>query len=148
MSLPLVQQGAFKLSCGLDYVTKFYFLTANVWTGYAFCYVAIMAIYYSNTWNVRPSSQSPLSAPELKFCQSLSFPMLSTSIFSANGSIYDQQAVFGTNFQLNETALAEVGLPALTGSNAWSNLTSNLSVCHPCCLNFLMVNDVLYRLVD
>lgn len=41
--------------------------------------------------------------------------MLSTSIFSQNGSIYDQQAVFGPTFTLNETALDEIGLPALTG---------------------------------
>ena len=54
--------------------------------------------------------------------------MLSTSIFSSNGSIYDQQAVFGSTFSLNQTALAQVGLPALTGSNAWSNLTANLAV--------------------
>lgn len=54
--------------------------------------------------------------------------MLSTSIFAANGSIYDQAAVFGPTFQLNQTALDEVGLPALTGSNAWTNLTANLSV--------------------
>ncbi|KAG6839241.1 hypothetical protein H0H93_005880, partial [Arthromyces matolae] len=59
--------------------------------------------------------------------QSLSFPMLSTAIFSANGSVYHQSAVFGTTFQLNQTALEEVGLPALTGSNAWANLTANLS---------------------
>ncbi|KAH8093252.1 oligopeptide transporter [Cristinia sonorae] len=91
MSLPLIQQ-------------------ANSWIGYIFCYIAIMAIYYSNTWN------------------SLSFPMLSTSIFSANGSIYKQSAVFGPKFVLNETALHEIGLPALTGSNAWSNLTANLAI--------------------
>lgn len=54
--------------------------------------------------------------------------MLSTSIFSANGSVYHQSAVFGTTFQLNQTALEEVGLPALTGSNAWHNLTANLAV--------------------
>lgn len=54
--------------------------------------------------------------------------MLSTSIFSSNGSIYHQSAVFGTNFQLNQTALEEVGLPALTGSNAWANLVANLAV--------------------
>ncbi|KAH9482632.1 Oligopeptide transporter 2 [Psilocybe cubensis] len=59
---------------------------------------------------------------------SLAFPMLSTSIFSSNGSIYQQSAVFGTNFQLNHTALQEIGLPALTGSNAWSNLTANLAI--------------------
>lgn len=54
--------------------------------------------------------------------------MLSTSIFSSNGSIYQQSAVFGSQFQLNQTALDIVGLPALTGSNAWANLTSNLGV--------------------
>ncbi|KAJ2920656.1 hypothetical protein H1R20_g16438, partial [Candolleomyces eurysporus] len=91
MSLPLIQQ-------------------ANSWVGYAICYIAIMAIYYSNTWN------------------SLEFPMLSSSIFSSNGSIYRQSAVFGTHFVLNQTALEEVGLPALTGSNAWHNLTANLAI--------------------
>ncbi|KAF8656479.1 hypothetical protein AX16_002530 [Volvariella volvacea WC 439] len=91
MSLPLIQQ-------------------ANSWIGYIFCYIAIMAIYYSNTWN------------------SLDYPMLSSSIFSSNGSIYHQSAVFGTHFQLNQTALDEVGLPALTGSNAWHNLTANLAI--------------------
>lgn len=54
--------------------------------------------------------------------------MLSTSIFSSNGSIYHQSAVFDSNFQLNKTALSIVGLPALTGSNAWANLSSNLAV--------------------
>lgn len=54
--------------------------------------------------------------------------MLSTSIFSANGSVYRQSAVFGSHFTLNETALEEVGLPALTGANAWTNLTANLAV--------------------
>ncbi|THH32472.1 hypothetical protein EUX98_g1722 [Antrodiella citrinella] len=91
MSYPLIQQ-------------------ANSWIGYAFCYICIMAIYYSNTWN------------------SLSFPMLSTSIFAANGSVYSQSAVFGSSFELNTTALDQIGLPALTGSNAWTNLTANLSI--------------------
>ncbi|KAF9051472.1 oligopeptide transporter [Panaeolus papilionaceus] len=83
---------------------------ANSWIGYFFCYIVIMGIYYSNLWN------------------SKAFPMLSTSIFSSNGSIYHQSAVFGTHFQLNQTALDEIGLPALTGSNAWSNLTANLAI--------------------
>jgi len=33
MSLPLIEQG-------------------NSWVGLFFCYIIIMAIYYSNTWNV------------------------------------------------------------------------------------------------
>jgi len=54
--------------------------------------------------------------------------MLSTSIFSSNGSVYDQSAVFGTIFQLNQTALNEVGLPHMTGSNVWANISKNLAV--------------------
>jgi hypothetical protein len=55
--------------------------------------------------------------------------MLSTSLFNQNGTRYHQTAVFsGPDFALNRTALAEVGLPALTGSNAWTNLTANLAV--------------------
>ena len=41
--------------------------------------------------------------------------MLSTSLFNQNGTHYEQEAVFGTTFTLNQTALQEVGLPALTG---------------------------------
>ncbi|KAF8814690.1 OPT superfamily oligopeptide transporter [Phlegmacium glaucopus] len=83
---------------------------ANAWAGCLLCYIVVTAIYYTNTWN------------------SLAFPMLSTSIFSSNGSIYQQSAVFDSHFQLNQTALDIVGLPALTGSNAWANLASNLSI--------------------
>jgi hypothetical protein len=54
--------------------------------------------------------------------------MLSTSIFSSDGSIYDQSDVFDSQFQLNQTALDEIGVPALTGSNAWANLATNLAV--------------------
>lgn len=57
--------------------------------------------------------------------------MLSTSLFSQNGTRYNQRAVFGTTFTLNDTALAEIGLPALTGSNAWASLTANLAVRYP-----------------
>ena len=55
--------------------------------------------------------------------------MISTSLFSSNGSIYNQAVVFTPpNFQLNQTALNEVGLPALTGSNAWAGLMSSLAI--------------------
>ncbi|KAK0470542.1 oligopeptide transporter [Armillaria novae-zelandiae] len=82
----------------------------NSWVGYIICYIVIAAIYYSDAWN------------------SKSFPMLSTAIFSANGTVYRQSAVFGSEWTLNQTALDEVGLPALTGSNAWTNLTANLGI--------------------
>ena len=86
-----------------------------------------MVIYYTNTWNVSSSSWRNSLHP-FRVLQSLAFPMLSTSIFSSNGSIYQQSAVFDSQFQLNQTALDIIGLPALTGSNAWASLTSNLAV--------------------
>ncbi|KAF8635447.1 hypothetical protein AX15_000427 [Amanita polypyramis BW_CC] len=91
MSYPLVQQ-------------------ANSWIGFVFCYIALTAIYYTNTWD------------------SKSFPMLSTSIFSTNGTVYHQSAVFGRDLVLNNTALAEVGLPHLAGSFVWKNVTANLAI--------------------
>jgi hypothetical protein len=55
--------------------------------------------------------------------------MLSTALFSANGSIYHQTAVFTRpDFRLNQTALDQVGLPALTGSKAWEGLTGSLAI--------------------
>ncbi|KAI0343069.1 oligopeptide transporter [Trametopsis cervina] len=105
------------LSFGLDwqYITSVamsypLLQQANSWVGIGFCYIIVMAIYYTNTWN------------------SKSFPMLSTSLFAQNGTRYPQKVVFGSTFTLNKTALEEVGLPALTGSNAWSNLTQNLAI--------------------
>ena len=55
--------------------------------------------------------------------------MLSTALFSSNGSVFQQAAVFtGPNFHLNQTVLGQVGLPALTGSNAWGGLTGSLAI--------------------
>ena len=54
--------------------------------------------------------------------------MISTALFASNGSIYDQTAVFtGPNFLLNQTALHEIGLPALASSYALYGLASSLS---------------------
>ncbi|KAG8688199.1 hypothetical protein FRC09_013053, partial [Ceratobasidium sp. 395] len=82
----------------------------NSWIGYGICYVAILGIYYSNVWSAQ------------------SFPMLSTSIFGIDGKRYNQTAVFGPTFTLNHTALEEYGLPHLTGSNAWGNMTACWSI--------------------
>ncbi|KAH7887105.1 OPT oligopeptide transporter protein-domain-containing protein [Phlebopus sp. FC_14] len=107
--------GLLSLSFDWQYITSIYMSLplvqqANSWIGLALCYVIFIAIYYSNAWN------------------SKNFPMISTSIFSFNGSTYDQNAVFGGIFQLNQTALNEVGLPYLTGSNVWLYITNNLAV--------------------
>ncbi|KAL4079665.1 OPT oligopeptide transporter protein-domain-containing protein [Scleroderma citrinum] len=107
--------GLLSISFDWQYITSIFMslpLTqqVNSWVGYGLCYIILSMIYYSNAWN------------------SKSFPMLSTSLFSSNGSMYDQSAVFGTTFQLNQTALNEVGLPHMTGSNVWHNITNNLAI--------------------
>ncbi|KAL4079664.1 OPT oligopeptide transporter protein-domain-containing protein [Scleroderma citrinum] len=107
--------GLLSISFDWQYITSFHYscilsLEVNSWVGYGLCYIILSMIYYSNAWN------------------SKSFPMLSTSLFSSNGSMYDQSAVFGTTFQLNQTALNEVGLPHMTGSNVWHNITNNLAI--------------------
>ena len=98
MSLPLIMQ-------------------ANTWVGFFFGYIAIAAIYYSNTWNAS-TILLPLYSDSLLFLVEI-FPYASTSLFASNGSIYDQKTVFtGPQFILNQTAFHEIGNPALTGSNA------------------------------
>ena len=55
--------------------------------------------------------------------------MISTSLFFPNGTRYKQASVFtGEGVSLNVTALEEIGLPEMTGSNAWYNLCMNLAI--------------------
>ncbi|KAG8768545.1 hypothetical protein FRC12_005500, partial [Ceratobasidium sp. 428] len=107
--------GLFSLSFDWQYITSStmslpLIQQGNSWIGYGICYVAILGIYYSNVWSAQ------------------SFPMLSTSIFGMDGKRYNQTAVFGPTFTLNHTALEEHGLPHLTGSNAWGNMTACWSI--------------------
>ncbi|VDB91635.1 unnamed protein product [Peniophora sp. CBMAI 1063] len=96
---------------GSKYMTLPLIQQANRWVGYVISYVAIAAIFYNNTWN------------------SKSLPMLSTSLYFPNGTKYKQSSVFtGPGVSLNVTALEEVGLPLMTGSNAWYNFCMNLGV--------------------
>lgn len=83
---------------------------ANSWIGYGLCYIVLSAIYYFNIWN------------------SKGFPLLSTSMFYSNGSVFDLSAMLGVTFQINQTAINEVGMPQLTGSNLWYNIASFLSI--------------------
>ena len=79
------------------------------------------------TWNVSSSSQWN-SLRSFGVPQSLAFPMLSTSIFSSNGSMYEKSAIFNPQFQLRVNQAALDVLIGLLASNSWANLTSNLAV--------------------
>jgi len=77
--------------------------------GYIVCYAAMLGIYYSNAWD------------------SKSQPFMSTRLRTENGSVYPSADVF-TGGILNQTALAEYGIPRLTGSFAYSMFIANASV--------------------
>jgi hypothetical protein len=46
------------------------------------------------------------------------FPFLSQDLFYENGTQYDQTLILNADYSLNETALAEQGLPWYAASNA------------------------------
>ncbi len=73
-------------------------------------YIVLTASYYTNVFNGR----------NLKW--------MSSSLFGEDGDTYDQTAVIDSNFHLNQTALAEVGLPRYTTTYAISQLCYNLSL--------------------
>ncbi|KAI9447707.1 OPT oligopeptide transporter protein-domain-containing protein [Lactarius indigo] len=109
MSLPLIQQ-------------------ANSWIGIFICYIAIAAILLLEyveckcTINLLPWKYLILFSRNLSLCslRRSSLPMVPSTT---------KLPVFtGPNFQLNQTALDEIGLPALTGSNVWAGLMGSLAI--------------------
>lgn len=68
--------------------------------------------------------------------------MISTSLFSTEGDVWNQTFVFGPTFELNKTALAIEGLPQLTGSYVWYNMTASWGV------RFYAIKTLAHRDVD
>ncbi|KAH9833309.1 OPT oligopeptide transporter [Rhodofomes roseus] len=81
----------------------------NIDIGISLAYIMMSAIYYGNLWS------------------SLSFPFMSQSLYTANGSIYDQTAIL-TDGKFDATKYAELGPAYLSGTFAFGLITSNLSV--------------------
>jgi hypothetical protein len=87
----------------------------NSFIGYLGCVILFMGIYYANVWN------------------SQNLPFLSQLLFygdsnSTSYSIYNQSLILNSDFTVNGTALAEQGIPWLTGTYAASILTNNLGI--------------------
>ncbi|PWN48109.1 OPT superfamily oligopeptide transporter [Violaceomyces palustris] len=82
---------------------------ANSWIGYSICAVAMLAIYYSDTWNAK------------------SFPFMSSALFTPDGKPYPRSSVF-VNGILDRQKLQEVGFPNVSGAFAWGMLATNLAV--------------------
>ncbi|SCZ90386.1 BZ3500_MvSof-1268-A1-R1_Chr1-3g01957 [Microbotryum saponariae] len=68
--------------------------------GVVLCIVISLAGYYGNIWDAK------------------NYPFLGQALFYENGSIYDQQAILDSHYNLNKTALAEQGIPSYTWTNA------------------------------
>ncbi|CAA7267213.1 unnamed protein product [Cyclocybe aegerita] len=82
----------------------------NSFIGMGLGYIVLTTAYYSNVFNGR----------DLKF--------MSTSLFGLDGNTYNQSAVIGPDFKLDQDALESVGLPRYTTTYAISQLCYNLSL--------------------
>ncbi|KIY50624.1 OPT superfamily oligopeptide transporter [Fistulina hepatica ATCC 64428] len=103
--------GLFSFGTSWTLITQGYPLVWPLQTlGMALGYIVLTACYYNNVFDGR------------------NLDWMSQSLFSSNGSTYDQDAVITSDYLLNTTALEEVGLPRYTTTYAISQLTYNLSL--------------------
>lgn len=87
----------------------------NSFIGYILCIVVFMGIYYNNVW------------------ESQNFPFLSQLLFnpssnSTNFVPYNTTAILAPNNEINSTAVAEQGIPYLTGTYVAYLITTNMGV--------------------
>lgn len=106
--------GLFTLSFDWQYITSFQTslplkLQAHAALGFFICYLAMIGIYYSNTWNAK------------------SQPFMSTALRTAEGGRYPTAKVF-IDGVLDKEALATYGLPKLTGTFAYSLFMANAAI--------------------
>ncbi|SCV68960.1 BQ2448_1980 [Microbotryum intermedium] len=84
--------------------------TVSQGAGVVLAAVVSIAGYYGNVWNTRQ------------------LPMLGSTLFYGNGSLYNQSLILDQDHQLNKTALAIQGLPSFTWTRAVYNIGTNLSI--------------------
>ncbi|KAK2016420.1 OPT oligopeptide transporter [Colletotrichum eremochloae] len=106
--------GLFTISLDWQYITSAstslpLTLQAHSAIGYFICFLAMTGIYYTNAWD------------------SKSQPFMSTRLRSADGSTYPIAKVF-TGGILNKDALAQYGIPRLTGSFAYAMFMANAAI--------------------
>lgn len=85
-------------------------LQAHMAAGYFVCFIAMLAIYHTNAWGAK------------------SLPFMSTRMLLPDGSKYPITKIFKGGI-LNAKALAEYGLPSITGTFAYGLLVGNAAVC-------------------
>lgn len=77
--------------------------------GFVICYVAMLIIYYCDIWGAK------------------SLPFMSTKLRSADGGSYPSAKIF-VGGVLSQTALAQYGLPRLSGTFAYSLFMANAAI--------------------
>ncbi|KAJ9145528.1 OPT oligopeptide transporter [Pleurostoma richardsiae] len=106
--------GLFSFSFDWQYITSFNTslplkLQAHAAIGYIVCFAVMLAIYYTNSWDAK------------------SQPFMSTRLRSEDGSAYPVTEVF-TGGVLNKAALAQYGIPRLTGTFAYAMFMANAAI--------------------
>jgi hypothetical protein len=87
----------------------------NSLVGYFLCIIVFMGVYYSNVWRSRD------------------FPFLSQLLFTSqsNSTTYqqfNQSSILNSQFEVDQTLLAEQGLPFFTGTFVTYILSTNLAI--------------------
>ena len=82
----------------------------NTWIGYVIFYIAMLALYYNDTWHAK------------------TFPFMSSSLFASDGKKFKQTSILGNDGTIDYAKLDQVGLPYLTASNAWGYFTQTLAI--------------------
>ncbi|GAA5917230.1 hypothetical protein JCM5296_002400 [Sporobolomyces johnsonii] len=78
--------------------------------GVGLCCILSCTMYYTNAWKAQ------------------NFPFLSQELFYENGTTYDQTLILNPDYSLNETGLAEQGIPWYAPTNAIYYLGCNLAI--------------------
>ncbi|KAK3994331.1 OPT oligopeptide transporter [Cladorrhinum sp. PSN332] len=106
--------GLFTLSFDWQYITSFntslpLVLQAHSAVGFFVCFIAMLSIYYSNTWEAK------------------SQPFMSTRLRTQEGTAYPTAEVF-VGGVLNKAALEKYGIPRLTGTFAYAMFMANAAI--------------------
>ncbi|KAI6713955.1 OPT oligopeptide transporter [Diplocarpon mali] len=106
--------GLFSVSFDWQYITSFNSslplkLQANAAVGYGLCFIVMLGIYYGNGWDARP------------------LPFMSTRLLTPGGEKYPLAKVF-VNGVLDDSALAEYGVPKITGTFAYAMFMANAAI--------------------
>ncbi len=82
----------------------------NQLVGYLGCIALTIGAYYTNLWNAQ------------------TFPFMAQDLFTANGSLYNQTLILGSNNEVDPDKLAAYGAPWFAMSNALSYLVMNMAI--------------------